>query len=143
MWLNTSTMIKVTGKRRNKSDINKKAAAVALALGIECDVNVYFMEHTSPDKYGFNAEIMGSQYICIFKDCPEDKLGEVISHEMVHVLQTLKGDLRHDYMNQTFYWKGEIYNPERLTTLDYYDRPWEAAAKKLEKNLAESFFMSN
>lgn len=141
--VNINTMIKITGKRTHKTAINKKVKAIADALGITCDVNVYFMDHTSPDKYGFAAEIMGSQYVCIFKDCPEDKLGDVISHEMVHILQTLRGDLKHDYMNRTFYWKGEKWDNERCESVNYYDRPWEAEAKKLEKKLAENFFMSN
>ena len=77
--------IKVTGKRNNKTKIKKSAIKVANDLGIKSDVNIRFMDYDSPDKYGFAANIMGSHYVCIFNDCPDDKLPEVISHELIHV----------------------------------------------------------
>lgn len=134
--------IKVTGKRSNKNKIKKATLAVANSLGIDVDVNLRFMEHESPDKYGFAAEIMGAQYICIFKDCPDSELGKVISHEMIHVWQNVRGDLKFDYDNMIFYWKGKKYTQNDLDQMKYYDRPWEAEAKKLEKDLAQDFFMS-
>lgn len=134
--------INVTGNRSNKTKIKRSAAKVAKDLGISKDVNIRFMDYDSPDKYGFAANIFGSHYVCIFNDCPDDKLAEVISHEMIHVWQSDRGDLIHDYNNQTFYWRGDKYNVDRLETMAYYDRPWEAEAKKLEKNLAKHFSMS-
>lgn len=134
--------IKVTGKRSNKTKIKNSARKVANDLGIKSDVNIRFMDYDSPDKYGFAANIMGSHYVCIFNDCPDDKLPEVISHELIHVWQNDRGDLIHDYNNQTFYWRGDKYNVDRLESMAYYDRPWEAEAKKLEKNLAKHFSMS-
>ena len=134
--------VKVTGNRPNKTKIKKCTLAVAKSLGIDVDVNLRFMDQQSPDKYGFAAKIMGSHYVCIFNDCPDEALGKVISHELIHVWQTLRGDLSFDYDNMIFTWKGEQYNQAKLDTMEYYDRPWEAEAKKLEKNLAENFFMS-
>jgi len=132
-------MIKVTGIKSNKKKIERQALKVAQSLGIDEEVTIYFMEHTSPDKLGFAATIMGTQYVCIFKDCPEEKLADVISHELIHVQQTLRGDLKHDYTNSTFYWKGERYDDARLSSIDYYSRPWEAEAKQKEKQLAEIY----
>ena len=132
-------MIKVIGKKANKTKIKRQALKVAQSLGINEEVTIYFMEHTSPDKLGFAATIMGSQYICIFADCPDEKLAEVIGHEMIHVYQTLRGDLIHDYTNSTFYWKGERYDDARLSSIDYHSRPWEAEAKQKEKQLAEVY----
>ena len=116
--------------------------AIAKELGIQNDVTIRFMDYDSPDKYGFAANIMGSHYICIFNDCPDEKVAEVISHEMVHVWQNDRGDLVHDYDNKTFYWRGDKYDVDRLKSMAYYDRPWEAEAKKLEKNLAKHFSVS-
>jgi len=132
-------MIKVTGVKNNKTKIKRQALRVAQSLGINEEVTIYFMEHTSPDKWGFAATIMGSQYVCIFKDCPDEKLADVISHELIHVWQTLRGDLKHDYTNSTFYWKGERYDDARLSSIDYYSRPWEAEAKQKEKQLAQVY----
>lgn len=135
-------MIKVSGTKRLKRKIERSSLAIAKELGIQNDVTIRFMDYDSPDKYGFAANIMGSHYICIFNDCPDEKVAEVISHEMVHVWQNDRGDLIHDYDNQTFYWRGDKYNVDRLESMTYYDRPWEAEAKKLEKNLAKHFSMS-
>ena len=135
-------VIKVTGNKTNKTKIKRAALRAARSLGINQDVTIYFMEHTSDDKYGFAANIMGSNYICIFKNCPDKNLFDVISHEMIHVWQMLRGDLVFDYNNQIFYWQGDKYTVDRLKDMSYYDRPWEAEAKKLEKNLAKHFFMS-
>lgn len=135
-------MIRISGKRKSKHKIEKASRAIANELGINNDVTIRFMDYDSPDKYGFAANIMGSHYVCIFNDCPEDKVSEVISHEMVHVWQNDRGDLVHDYDNMIFYWNGEKYTQEDLDQMEYYDRPWEAEAKKLEKDLAQYFFMS-
>lgn len=135
-------MIKVSGTKRLKRKIERSSLAIAKELGIQNDVTIRFMDYESPDKYGFAANIMGSHYICIFNECPDEKVAEVISHEMVHVWQNDRGDLVHDYDNQTFYWRGDKYNVDRLESMAYYDRPWEAEAKKLEKNLAKHFSMS-
>lgn len=132
-------MIKVTGKRANKTKVKKSALRVAQSLNINEEVTIYFMEHTSPDKLGFAATIMGSQYICIFKDCPEEKLAEVISHEMIHVWQMIRGDLQFDYNNMHFYWKGVLYDTQSLEGMEYYSRPWEAEAKAKEVELAQLF----
>lgn len=134
--------IKITGKRSGKAKIRKATAKVAKSLGIESEVNLRFLDVDNPDTHGFAANMSGSHYVCIFKDCPDDKLAEVISHEMVHVAQNYRGDLVFDYDNQIFYWQGDTYTVDRLKDMSYYDRPWEAEAKKLQKNLAKHFFMS-
>ena len=135
-------MIKVSGTKRLKRKIERSSLTIANELGIKESVTIRFMDHESPDIYGFAANISGSHYICVFNHCPDDKIAEVISHEMIHVWQSDRGDLVHDYENETFYWQGDKYDVDRLKSMAYYDRPWEAEAKKLEKNLAKHFFMS-
>lgn len=132
-------MINITGNRSNKTTIKRKALKVAKHLGIDQPVTLRFMDYDSPDKWGFAAEIMDRHYVCIFNDCPDDKLAQVISHELIHVWQTLRGDLKFDYNNMTFYWKGDIYDEARLASIDYYSRPWEAEAKAKEVELAQLF----
>ena len=135
-------MVNITGNRKNKTQIKRKADRVVKYLGIDMPVTIRFMDYDSPDKYGFAAEIMGSHYVCIFNDCPDTELGKVISHELVHVWQNVRGDLSFDYNNMIFTWKGEKYDQARLDSMEYYDRPWEEEAKKLENKLAQDFFMS-
>tara|TARA_R110000796_G_scaffold30819_9_gene82069 strand:+ start:3966 stop:4376 length:411 start_codon:yes stop_codon:yes gene_type:complete len=135
-------MINISGFSKQQPKLLRGSKKLAAHLGIDVDLTIRKIKETRKDKYGFAYHVDDLRGIIIFKDCPIDKLSIVIAHEFVHVHQELRGDMKFDYKTQTFYWKGEIYNLERLATLDYYDRPWEAEAKKLEKKLAESFFMS-
>lgn len=132
-------MITVTGNRKNKTQIKRKALKVAQSLGIDQPVTIRFMDYDSPDKWGFAAEILGQQYVCIFNDCPDEKVAQVISHELIHTQQMIRGDLKFDYSNMTFYWKGDVYDEARLASIDYYSRPWEAEAKQKESQLAQLF----
>jgi len=55
-----------------------------------------------------------------------------LAHEMVHVKQYAKGELR-DYLKTTkSRWKSEIIDPEEV---DYWDHPWEIEAHGREKGL--------
>ena len=135
-------MVNITGNRKNKTQIKRKADRVVKYLGIDMPVTIRFMDYDSPDKYGFAAKIMGSHYVCIFNDCPDTELGKVISHELVHVWQDVRGDLSFDYDNMIFTWKGKTYDQDLLDKMEYHDRPWEEEAKKLENKLAQDFFMS-
>lgn len=60
-----------------------------------------------------------------------DKLVDVLSHEMVHVKQIAKGQLR--YKGKKIYWKGKYINHKKVS---YYDHPWEHEAWKNQKILA-------
>lgn len=59
-----------------------------------------------------------------------------IAHEMVHVKQYAKGELK-DYMrNNKSKWKSEIIDPDQL---DYWEYPWEIEAHGREKGLYVKF----
>lgn len=60
-----------------------------------------------------------------------DKLVDVLSHEMVHVKQIAKGQLK--YKGKKIYWKGKYVNHKKVS---YYDHPWEHEAWKNQKILA-------
>lgn len=134
-------MIKIYGFK-NQTKLRNGAEALAKHLGIPCDVTLRKLTHVSTESYGFAAEILGMQTICIMADCPDELVHEIIAHEFVHVHQMTRGDLVFDYNNMLFHWKGKTYDKATLDTIEYNDRPWEAEAKKLEKELAQNFFMS-
>jgi hypothetical protein len=60
-----------------------------------------------------------------------ERLVDVLSHEMVHVKQIAKGQLK--YKGKKLYWKGNYVNHKKLS---YYDHPWEHEAWKNQKILA-------
>ena len=134
-------MIMTTGFK-NPKKLSKSVEAIAKQLGLECDISLIKTKHKATESYGFTAKILGKPTICIMADCPNEITHEVIAHEMVHVHQMQRGDLVFDYDNMLFHWKGQIYDAEKLESIEYNERPWEAEAKKLEKELAQNFFMS-
>ena len=66
-------------------------------------------------------------------DC--EKLIEVIAHEMVHIKQFAKGQLKR-IGRQTF-WMGKRYVRSKV---NYYDHPWEHDAWSKEKFLSAKIF---
>lgn len=63
----------------------------------------------------------------------------VLAHEMVHVKQYAKGEMK-DYLRvNRVKWKGQIYNDEQI---DYWDHPWEIEAHGREKGLYYRFLES-
>lgn len=70
---------------------------------------------------------------------PTDELIRTICHEMVHVRQYFKRELRDMYGNKKA-WKTRVYNEDRT---DYLDLPWEKEAFKLQDILYEEFIESD
>ena len=60
-----------------------------------------------------------------------ERLVDTLSHEMVHVKQIAKGQLK--YKGKKIYWKGKYVNHKKVS---YYDHPWEHEAWKNQKFLA-------
>ena len=59
----------------------------------------------------------------------------VLAHEMIHVKQYAKGELK-DYLRMdSVKWKGKIYVDE----IDYWKQPWEMEAHKMESRLYLEF----
>jgi hypothetical protein len=135
--------INVSGFSHQQRKVRSAAERVAKHLGLTVDINVRKLKETRSDKYAFAYYFMGNHGVCVFEDCPDDMLPLVISHELVHVHQVSRGDMVFDHESQTFYWKGEKYDLEKLNTISYYDRPWEAEAKGLEKDLAKIYINKN
>lgn len=133
--------IEVSGFGTKKRKLEKSLEKLSVHLGIEGRLVVRKLKMTSENKYGFAYQMLGHNGICIFNDCPDEMLPIVLSHEMVHVHQEVRGDLKHDFERGIFWWKGKAFDEAKLNTMEYYSRPWEAEAKFLEKNLAENFFI--
>lgn len=55
-----------------------------------------------------------------------------IAHEMVHVKQYAKGELKDYVRSNKSRWKSEIIDPDKV---DYWDYPWEIEAHGREKGL--------
>jgi hypothetical protein len=60
----------------------------------------------------------------------------VLAHEMVHVKQYAKGELKDFVRVRRVKWKGKVYNEEKL---DYWECPWEIEAHGREKGLYFKF----
>jgi hypothetical protein len=70
--------------------------------------------------------------ITIDKKLSESAMLLALAHEMVHVKQYAKGELK-DYLKvHKSKWKGEIIDPN---VVDYWDQPWEIEAHGREKGL--------
>ena len=64
----------------------------------------------------------------------------VLAHEMVHVKQYAKGEMK-DYVRMNkVKWKGVVYNEKKM---DYWDYPWEIEAHGREKGLYYKFMEYN
>ncbi len=65
-----------------------------------------------------------------------DEVLLVLAHEMIHVKQYVKGELK-DYITKPDpYWKGKPYSRKKV---NYYDLPWEIEAYEKETALYEKF----
>ena len=60
-----------------------------------------------------------------------------VCHEMVHVKQYAKGELRYRHKDGAQQWKAKIVSDK----VEYMDLPWEKEAFKLERGLALECFM--
>lgn len=133
--------IEVSGFGTNKRKLEKSLEKLSDHFGLDFRLVVRKLKVTSENKYGFAYYMLGHHGVCIFNDCPNEMLPIVISHEMIHVHQTHRGDLVHDFEQGIFWWKGQMFDEAKLNTMKYYDRPWEKEAKENEKKLAENFFI--
>lgn len=59
-----------------------------------------------------------------------------LAHEMIHLKQFAKDQMKDLESKQMTRWMGEYYNEEQI---DYWARPWEKEAHEMESLLYESF----
>ena len=65
---------------------------------------------------------------------------KVLAHEMVHVKQIAKGEMKDRYVKSKYVtvWFGEKYSEEDVS---YWDQPWEIEAYGLENSLVAKFLI--
>ena len=76
--------------------------------------------------------------IRIKKNLPEEDLITLVFHEMVHVKQFAKKELRYTWDNKSFNYK-IVFNNKDTTELSYLDRPYEKEAYKLQESLYKEY----
>lgn len=76
--------------------------------------------------------------ITIRPDLNKKQMLLVLAHEMVHVKQYAKGELRDYVRTNKCKWRDEVYDDR----VDYWDTPWEIEAHGREKGLYVSFIKS-
>ena len=74
--------------------------------------------------------------ITIDKNLSKRNMLIALAHEMIHVKQYARGELK-DYLRvNKSKWNGEIIDPQEV---DYWDQPWEIEAHGREKELYYQF----
>jgi hypothetical protein len=75
--------------------------------------------------------------ICMNADRKGTAIYQTLAHEMVHIRQWVRGDLREGPPGQV-YWKRRIHKWD-TETLAYWDAPWEVEARGMEMALYVRF----
>jgi hypothetical protein len=68
----------------------------------------------------------------------KDDLFRTVSHEMIHIKQLLKGQLRYemDGNEEVVFWRGKRFDTSKCA---YIDRPWEREAYSKQEILTHQF----
>jgi len=77
--------------------------------------------------------------VLIDKRLKGDDFITAITHEMVHVKQHARGELKDTNILALKKWKGDDYIAMYSTVDEYMELPWEAEAYDLQEKLLESF----
>jgi uncharacterized protein YjaZ len=79
---------------------------------------------------------VGPKYLVMLIDSGLDmeRLVLTLAHEMVHVKQYTRGQIKHKLGGKTYYWMGKPIRKQ------YYDQPWEVEAFSKERVLANKIF---
>jgi len=79
---------------------------------------------------------VGPKYLVMVIDSKLDieRLVLTIAHEMVHVKQYARGQIKHKFNSKTYYWMG------KKVRKDYFEQPWELEAFGKERILANKIF---
>lgn len=74
--------------------------------------------------------------IIVNKNLNKKTMLVTLAHEMVHVKQYARGELKDYLRDDVVRWKKKIY---RLSEVEYWSSPWEVEAYKKDKILYEAF----
>ena len=92
------------------------------------------------DVCGYCLAVDNREFVLEIKDVENDlEFVETICHEMVHVKQHARGELKDINLTQKL-WKGDEYIAMYSTHDEYMALPWEAEAYNLEAKLLTKYF---
>lgn len=74
--------------------------------------------------------------ICVSPEISESEIVTTLAHEIVHVMQYMKGDAERTEEGK-FLWKGELYEILPSDDPNYCEQPWEKEAYELSQKLLE------
>ena len=79
---------------------------------------------------------VGPKYLIMVLDSKLDieRLVLTIAHEMIHVKQYARGQIKHKINSKTYYWMGKKIRK------NYFEQPWELEAFGKERILANKIF---
>jgi hypothetical protein len=79
---------------------------------------------------------LAPKYLVMLVDSGLDmeRLVLTLAHEMVHVKQYARGQIKHKLGGKTYYWMGKPIRKQ------YYEQPWEVEAFSKERVLANKIF---
>jgi len=92
-------------------------------------------EDTYGECYDLDASPDNKYYTIRLDYADADTVIRTLAHEMVHIKQFARGELRMLYTGYCAKWKGEKYTNDIL----YETRPWEIEANTLEPVLTSAF----
>jgi len=139
-------MVKVTGSGKNKRENVKSLVEFCikklmprlkdkLKINIELVCRLTEKESLAGDCIWEDESCNRPREFSIRIDSTQDETAmmETVAHEMVHVKQYAKGELK-DFFSTTKVckWQGKKIN---LSKMNYYDQPWEIEAHGREKGL--------
>lgn len=109
------------------------------------EINLEFQNNLSKNNYVGYCDWLDSPYkareftIAVDSNLGKRNMLMVLAHEMVHVKQYAKGEMR-DYLKvNRVKWKGSIMEDDKQ---NYWDHPWEIEAYGREKGLYVRFMES-
>ena len=131
----------VMGKEA-KEDIREKVNFFADFLGIKKEITicVAFGSHLGKSVKGYTLfEVTSGSTgasISVYDQLSNHEELIVLAHEMIHVNQFVRGQLKVNSEKDVFWRKSSFYSVEEIP---YQDRPWEKEALFLEKKLANLY----
>ena len=79
-------------------------------------------------------------YQLVIRENPKDDIIDIVCHEMIHLNQYQRGDLKLSDDMKTITWKGKQYD----NSMPYFKRPWEIEAinntRKIRKEMQKLYY---
>ena len=80
----------VIGFSKQKRLVEYMVKTVMDNLNLNVPLTVRKLKLKNEDTLAFAYDVMDSYGLCVFENCPPEKLQEVISHELIHIEQMVR-----------------------------------------------------